>query len=74
MAIVSVIYPLEQGTYVRGETIRATLLVRWRERSDAVVVEFHKLDSPFGGKPRNRIELRSRSTKQIKPNQARTSR
>jgi hypothetical protein len=65
VAIVSVIYPPEQRTYARGETIRATLLVRWRERFDAVVMEFHKLHSPFGGKLGNRIELRSQSTKQI---------
>jgi hypothetical protein len=57
--------PPEQRTYTRGETIRATLVFRWREQFDAVVMEFHKLHSPFGGTVGNRIELRSRSQKQI---------
>jgi hypothetical protein len=65
VSIVSVIDPPEQRTYVRGETIRATLLVRWREQFDAVVMEFHKLHSPFGGRFGNRIELQSRSMKVI---------
>ena len=56
--------PPEQRTYARGDTIRATLVFRWRERFGAVVVEFHKLHSPFGGAVGNRIDLRSRSKKQ----------
>jgi hypothetical protein len=65
VSIVSVIDLPEQRTYARGETIRATLLVRWREQFDEVVMEFHKLHRSFGGRFGNRIELQSRSKKQI---------
>jgi hypothetical protein len=54
----------EQRTYARGETIHATVFIRWREQFDTILMEFHKLHSPFGGKFGNRIELQSRSTKQ----------
>jgi hypothetical protein len=57
--------PPEQRTYARGETIHATLRVRWREQFDTIVMEFHKLHSPFGGKFGNRIELHSRHKEQI---------
>jgi hypothetical protein len=60
-----VIDPPEQRTYARGDTIRAILLIRWRDEFDAVVLEFHKLHSPVGGAFGNRIELQSRSLKQI---------
>lgn len=57
--------PPEQRTYARGDTIRATLLIRWRDQFDAVVLEFHKLHSPFSGAFGNRIELQSRAQKRI---------
>ncbi len=60
-----VIVPSHQGGYAHGETIRPTLLIRWREEFDAVMVEFRKLYSLFGEAFGNRIELRSRSQKRV---------
>ncbi len=57
--------PPEQRTYARGDTFHATLLIRWRDEFDAVVLEFHKLYSPFSEAFGNRIELQSRSLKRI---------
>lgn len=65
MLVVLVIDPPEQRTYARGDTIRATLLIRGRDDFDAVVMEFHKLNSPFGGRFGNRIDLQSRTQRHI---------
>ena len=59
------ITPPERKTYAPGETIRATLRIRWRGEFDEIVVEFHKLYSLFGGAFGNRIVLQSRSQKRI---------
>jgi hypothetical protein len=60
-----VIDPPEQRTYACGDTIRATLIIRWRDGFDAVVLEFHKLYSTFRGRsgtgPSFGVEARSGS-------------
>ncbi len=57
--------PPEQRTYAHGQTIRATLLIRWREEFDEAMVEFHKLHSLFGRAFGNLIVLQSQSQERI---------